>query len=134
MKRPNFERIICANEACELSDSKPIETFSPHQAYSLSEIMSRFEKGQRLPARMLFDPEMEITKNEIYMEDFDDAPPDNVLDVVDVEEHYREHNVHKREFKEKHIKGKGKGAQQSNQATEPEPDDSTSPDPAAKGN
>lgn len=127
MKRPNFERIISAKEACELSDSKPIETFSPHQAYSLSEIMSRFEKGQRLPARMLFDPEMEITKNEIYMEDFDDAPPDNVHDVVDVEEHYREHNVHKREYAERKKKKQGKDAPQPEGKDEPQ-----SQDPANK--
>lgn len=131
MKRPNFLPIICTKDAAEVSDSKPIETFVPHQSYSLSEIMQRFERGQRLPARMLFNPESEFTENSLYMEDFEDAPPDDVRDVVDVQNYYEAHQVHKREFAEKKKKGKGKGAPQTEPATEPKPEPPVPEDPAA---
>lgn len=119
MKRPNFERIICTKDASEVSDSKPIETFVPHQSFTLSEIMSRFEKGQRLPARPLFDLEQEFTKGEVYMEDFEDAPPDDVRDVVDVQDHYMEHQEHKKDYSERQKKKKGKDEPQSKGKDEP---------------
>lgn len=124
MKRPNFEPIICTFDAAEEVDSKPIETFIPNQSYSLSELMSRFEKGQRLPAHHLFNPDSEFTSGAVYEETFDEAPPDDVRDVVDVEHYYREHQEHKREFTERKKKKKqGEGAQPPKQATDPQPQD-----------
>lgn len=108
IKRPKFSAIISTKDAAEVSDSKPIETFIPHQSFSLSEIMLRFEHGQRLPARPLFNPDSEFTEGSVYMEDFEEAPPDDVHDIVDVQSYYNEHQVHKREFEAKQRKKKDK--------------------------
>lgn len=125
MERPKiFPLFTQKSEFCEKSSKKPVETFIPNQSYTLSELVSRFEKGQRLPCHLNFQPGDNMTKDQLYEETFEDAPPTDVHDIVDVEQHYREHQVHKSEFnkkkKEKQAKQATPVAQQAKQFPTPQ--------------
>lgn len=135
MERPKFKRILTQkSDFCEISSEKPVETFVPHQAISIAELVSRFERGQRLNVHSNFAPgsnfenisdeeAMSRIKNESM--ETDDFPPTDVYDVADVERHYSEHQVHKSEFKERQRKKREEAQQekrkQSQQADEPTP-------------
>lgn len=126
MERPNFQPIFSSkDDFCEITDEKPVESFVPNQAMTLSELMSRFEKGQRLSVHCNFKVESELTEGSIYEESFDDAPP-ICHDVTDVEEYYRAHQVHKREFAEKQKKAKEQAQQAQAQQAKPEGENSES--------
>lgn len=112
---------------CEKSNSKPIKAFIPNQAISLKELVTRFERGQRLNIHENFKPLSNCTNgNYIYEEDFDDAPPDDVHDIVDVHRYYLEHEEHKEDYQRRQ-KEKGKKTQQ---ASAKQVDEPTPPDPA----
>lgn len=122
MSRPNFQPIFTEkSEFSEVSSDKPVNTFVPHQAMSLAELVSRFEKGQRLNVHSNFpagDNFQRITDDEALASirsesmDTDDFPPVGVHDIAEVQSLYEEHEVHKREFTER-MKTKKKEAQQA---------------------
>lgn len=127
MERPKFEPIFSKkSEFCEKSSSQPVSTFIPHQAISLKELVSRFERGQRLNVHMNFRPGSnleDITDEEalqrIKSEDMDsvDFPPVGIHDIADFEEAYKEHQNHKVDFKQRQQKKmEEKQAQQKKQA------------------
>jgi hypothetical protein len=102
MVKPKVFGIFTQKEDfCEKSSKKPCKAFVPHQAMDLKELVTRFENGQRLGVKENFRIEDEFTRNCVYEERFDDAAPDDVHDVVDVEQHYRAHQSHKSEYAEK---------------------------------
>lgn len=123
MKRSNFESILEKKDYVERSSSKPVETFIPNQAMNLKELVLRFERGQRLNVHENFRAGSNFTESKIYEEDFEDAPPDDIHDIVDVQQYYESHKQRKSDFKEK-LKSK-------NQKTEakPKPEDSLTPSP-----
>lgn len=137
MKRPNIYPIFTEeSEFCEKSSSKQMSDFVPHQSYKISELVSRFERGQRLPVHMNFKPGSnfqaisdEQAEKRINAEQFHDCDfaPTDVHDVVDVQAHYNEHQEHKKDFADRQKKAKqAKQAQQAQQAQQPP----TPPDPA----
>lgn len=109
MKRPNFEPIFTdKSDFCERTSEKPVETFVPNQSMTLSEMMRRFESGQRLnvhssPMNQFYSSEEEADLNS---ERFEDAPPTDVHDISDVHRYYKEHQERKQEFAEKRKKAK----------------------------
>lgn len=118
MERPNFQPIFTKkSDFCERVSSQPVKTFIPNQAIKLSELVSRFEHGQRLNVHSNFAPGDNFTNDQIISESFDDAPPDDVHDIVDVHEYYQQHESHKREFKDRMKKKK----EESQQAQPQEP-------------
>lgn len=121
MNRPNFEPIFSEKrEFCEKCSDVPVKTFIPHQAMDLKELVSRFEHGQRLNVHENFRPMSNFTQDSIYEESFDDAPPSDVHDIVDVERYYQAHQVHKSEYKAK--KAKSKQAPPKEEAPQDKPD------------
>lgn len=137
MIRPKFQPIFEGkSDFCEQSDSKPVETFVPNQAISLSELISRFERGQRLNVHTNFrvGSNLEDLTDEEALQrireeslDSDDFPPDDVHDIVDVQREKELHDVHKREFHErvKRNKEEAKQAPKAKQASDdtlPPPD------------
>lgn len=128
MKRPNFEQIFSSpDEFLERTDPKPIKSFVPNQAMKLSELMSRFERGQRLNVHTNFKPMSNFTDGKVYEETFDEVPP-ICHDVVDVQEYYEAHKAHKAAFQQRQ-KEKAKQAKQPKQAPQADP---TPPDPAVQ--
>lgn len=135
MERPNFQPIFTKkSDYCEKTNKKPINEFVPHQAITLPELVSRFERGQRLNVHANFRPGSnfeditdEEALNRIRTEniDADDFPPYDAHDIVDVQNAMQEHEYHKNEFKER-MKKKREQAQQAQQqqaqqAPEPTP-------------
>lgn len=108
MNRPNFIPIFTEkSDFCEESVSKPVETFIPKQAISISELVQRFERGQRLNVHANFAPgsnfdniddDTALARIKSENIDSDDFPPTNVYDIADVEAHYLAHQEHKQEF------------------------------------
>lgn len=149
MKLANFEPIFTdEKQFCERSSSKPIETFVPHQAISLKELVSRFERGQRLNVKQNFLPgdnfyrgssddveDQRIVANDFAQDEmrFEQSAPDDVHDVVDVHDYYRDHLKQKSEY-EQRMKEKKEEAKKAKQAPAPQANqaDSTPPpvDPA----
>lgn len=86
------------SQICERTNPNPIDTFVPHQALDLKTLIQRFERGQRLNVHQNFTPMSNMTSDSLYVEDFEEAPPDNVHDIVDVESHYRAHQEHKADY------------------------------------
>lgn len=83
-------------------DVKPIADFIPGQAYCLSDLMKRFERGQRLGVRENFNLASELCpegQEGFYDENFDNAPPEDVTDIVDIQRLYNEHQETKQEYK-----------------------------------
>lgn len=109
MNRPNFEPIFTdKSDYCEVSDPQPVESFIPNQALDLKELVSRFERGQRLNVHNNFAPGSnfenisdEEAMRQIQNETFDDCPPTGVYDIADVQQLKEEHEIHKREFASK---------------------------------
>lgn len=102
MKKTNFSYDIARkSNFFERSSEKPIKSFVPHQSMPLCELVRRFESGQRLNVKMNFDPSDQFTRDNIYEEDFEDAPPDDIHDVVDVQNALAEHEQRMQNFKEK---------------------------------
>lgn len=142
MNRPNFEPIFeSENEFCEVSSSKPFKDFIPGQALDLKELVSRFERGQRLNVHNNFAPganfeniSAEEAKQRIMTEsiDSDDFPPTDVHDVVDVERHYREHETHKREFQQRMKEKKQAQQEQRKQSQQAQPPAPPQPAPPAE--
>lgn len=87
----------------EKVDSKPCETFIPGQSVRLSELVARFDRGQRLniPTR----PSNWVEEG-VPDESFTDAPPDNINDIVDVDAYKCELSERKNALKEKYQKKK----------------------------
>lgn len=98
-----------------------MKTFIPNQAIKLSELVSRFEHGQRLNVHSNFAPGDNFTNNQIISESFDDAPPDDVHDLVDVHEYYQQHEAHKKEFKVRMNKKKEESQQAQPEQAPQEP-------------
>lgn len=133
MKRPNFEPIFTKkSEYSEKCVSKPVNTFVPGQAITIKELVTRFERGQRLNVHSNFAPgsNMQAITDEQAMAriksedmDSDDFPPTGVHDIADVEAHYIEHNQRKSDFSAR-LKKKAeetKQAQQKKQAQQDTP-------------
>lgn len=138
MNRPKFEPIFTQkSDYCERSSQTPIESFVPHQAISLTELISRFERGQRLNVHMNFragDNLENISDEEafarIHSEDMDsdDFPPTDVHDVVDVQRELELNDIHKREFKARQEEKKKQAQQAAKQAQQAKQDE-LPPDP-----
>lgn len=79
----------------QYANPKPCSSFVPGQAYKLSELMLRYESGQRLGVRETFN-----IYDEVHGEDetFNMAPPEDVVDVVDVQRLYKQHERVKQEL------------------------------------
>lgn len=102
MERPKVYGIFSKkSDFCEKSSKKPCKAFVPHQAMDLKELVTRFENGQRLGVKENFSIDSEFTRDSIYEENFEDAAPDDVHDVVDVEKAYRLHQQTVAEFSKK---------------------------------
>ena len=70
MERPNFQPIFSSqNDFCEVTEDKPVSTFIPNQAMKISELMARFERGQRLGVHCNFTPESEFTHEHLQHHD-----------------------------------------------------------------
>lgn len=122
MKRPIFEPIITQKEASERSSSTPISTFVPHQAMNLAELIRRFESGQRLNVHENFPAMSNFTRDKIYSESFEDAPGDDVHDIVDIQREIESHNDHKKDYQQRKKKAQADAAQRK-QAEEAKPAD-----------
>lgn len=141
MNRPKFEPIFTNNsDFCEKSSDKPISSFVPHQAISLTELISRFERGQRLNVHMNFrvgDNIENISDDEalarIKSEDMntDDFPPTDVHDVVDVQREMELNDIHKRKFNERQKEKKKQAQQAAQQAQQAKPVTPTPEPPVA---
>ena len=86
----------------EKCDPKPDSSVIPGQAVKLSELLQRFERGQRLnihlnPGNEWF-PEDQV---EAKSEHFEDAAPEDIQDIVDVENFHNSVQEHKRDFQER---------------------------------
>lgn len=127
MEKPKFVQKIEKKDYIERTSDVPVKTFVPHQSMKLKELVERFERGQRLNVHENFRPMSNFTENSLYEEGFDDAPPDDVHDVVDVHAYYMEHQEHKHDFA-KRQKGKAKAASEDPQAPQVSP--TLPPDPA----
>lgn len=115
---------------CERTSPQPVKSFVAGQAIDLKTLIQRFERGQRLNVHENFRPMSNFTEGSLYVEDFDDAPPDNIHDVVDVEEHYREHQEHKKDFakrKKEAKQGEDVSKDDPKQATDSTPLDESNP-------
>lgn len=125
MNRPNFQPIFTQkSDFCEQSSDKPVKTFVPGQAMKLSELMRRFEQGQRLNVHENFAPMSNFTRDSVYEETFDDAPPSDIHDIVDVHEYYKEHQHEIAEYKKLLKKKKETQQAQPSQPQAPQvPDD-----------
>ena len=122
MKRPNFESIFDKkSDFCEKSSSTPVKSFVPHQAISLRELVSRFERGQRLNVHQNFRPMDNFTDGKIYEESFEDAPPHDITDVTDVHNYYRAHQEHVKHYKQRKIDEKAEKAKANKAAEETKP-------------
>lgn len=142
MKRPNFESIFDGkNDFCEISVSKPVNTFVPHQALDLKELVSRFERGQRLNVHNNFAPGSNfenITDDEALARlksesmETDDFPPTDVHDVADVEAHYRALQEQKQDFKRRMKEKKEKAQQAQQKQAQPANDAPPTPSPASE--
>lgn len=109
MIRPKFQPIFEKDsDFCEVSNDKPIKSFVPHQALDLKELIARFDAGQRLNVHENFTPLANFTRDKIYEESFEDCPPDDIHDVVDVQEYYQAHENHKRDFQKRQKENKAK--------------------------
>ena len=116
MEIPKVNQIFTKkSDFCEKVSSKPVESYIPNQAIKLSELVSRFEHGQRLNVHQNFRVEDQFTNDSIYAESFDDAPPDDVHDVVDVHAYYLEHQKHKAEYSARKKKEKEESQQAQHQ-------------------
>lgn len=131
MKRPNFEPIFEEkSDFCEISSDKPVNTFVPNQAISISELIARFERGQRLGVHCNFRPGEnfedipdEVAKAKMHSEDMDsdDFPPTDVHDVVDVHELYEQHQAHKADFSARRKKKVEEAQQAKKKAQQADP-------------
>lgn len=116
------------SEFCEVSSDVPVETLVPGQAITLNELVSRFEKGQRLnisdnPTNVMYRTEEEAEANS---ERFEDAPPDGIHDITDVEAHYRAHQSRKKEFDAQQKEKRSKQAKPAEAPQDPTPPTSPS--------
>lgn len=132
MERPKFVSIFSQkSEFCEVTDEKPVDSFIPGQALDLKELVSRFERGQRLnvhnnfaPGSNFYQASDEQAAADLQNETFDDCPPIGVYDVADVEQLKREHEVHKREFiSRKKKEAESKQAEPAKAPQDPAPKD-----------
>lgn len=108
MNRTKPKSIFCSkSEFCEKVSSKPIDSFVPNQAMKLKELVSRFERGQRLNVHSNFYPGSNfesMTDEEALWQiqhesmDTEDFPPIDVHDVSDVQRLQEENDVRKRDF------------------------------------
>lgn len=122
MEKPKiFIKFAKQSEYCEKSSSKPVSSFIPKQAMTLAEMVARFDRGQRLNIKQNFAPEQQFTQNSIYEEDFDDAPPDDIHDIVDVQNAYETHKQKVSEFKEKRKKKPAPKQKKEETPVEPTP-------------
>lgn len=113
----DFQNNLPTNfEIFEKVSQNPVPEFVPRQAYNLSELIRRFEHGQRLGVHCNFNPLNECQGND---ETFETAPPEDVVDVVDVQRHYEQHQRQKQEF----VKAKSKQAPPKEEAMQDKPED-----------
>lgn len=82
----------------EKSSDIPVKTFVPHQAITLRDLVSRFERGQRLNVHQNFSPQSNMTEGQIVEESFEEAAPDDIHDIVDVYSYMKEHEQRKSAF------------------------------------
>lgn len=127
MERPKFSEKISKKDYIERTSDKPVKSFISGQAMDLTELIARFERGQRLNVHQNFRPMQDWTEGKIVEEDFDEAPPDDVHDVADVERYYHAHQQHKQEFSEKQ---KSKRSQQEQPKQAPQESETPPLDPA----
>lgn len=133
MNRPKFNPIFTKkSDYCEKSSKTPVETFVPHQALNLAELIQRFERGQRLNVHCNFAPGsnlMNCTDEQAFeMMKADDMehgfPPTDVHDICDVEREYSAHKQHKQEFAERMKAKKSAKGKETKEAPKEAPEDS----------
>lgn len=138
MKRPKFEPIFeKKSDFCEVSSEKPVSSFISGQAISISELIKRFERGQRLGVHCNFRPGENfenISDEQVALQmraedmDSDDFPPVGVHDITDVEEHYKIHQAHKADFSARRKKKEDEAKQAKQKAQQAESNLPTPPD------
>lgn len=134
MKRPIFQTIFeQKSDFCEKSSKMPVETMIPGQAIKISELVVRYDRGQRLnvhanfPAGSNFDnitdeEALRQIQNEVIDENM--FPSDDVHDLVDVQREYEAQEARKAEFAEKIKKKRSPQAPPQDEAPQdPKPDD-----------
>lgn len=108
-------------------DSKPSETFIPGQSVKLHELVDRFCRGQRLNVHYNQPNEFYRTAQECdhHSESFEDCPPSDIYDIVDVERYSEELSARKKALKERvsERKSKLKKPEESKQAPLEAPQD-----------
>lgn len=97
MNKPKIFKNFSIDELdfCEKSSSTPDECFVPGQAIRLSELVARFERGQRLNVHLY---NSNIVSEDTPDERFDDAPPEDIQDIVDVDAYNRSLKERKRDL------------------------------------
>lgn len=117
----------------EKSSDLPVKTFVPHQAITLKELVSRFERGQRLNVHQNFKPFENMTDGHIVEESFEEAAPDDIYDVVDVHEYVQEHEQRKSAFNKRQKEKKQSESKQAQEIKTPAPQDDTIKQPKSEG-
>lgn len=87
----------------ERVDSKSDPSFVPNQAIKLSELVARFQKGQRLNVHMTKTNDFYETNEEVLRnsERFEDCPPADLNDIVDVMNFQEELSQRKSDLKDR---------------------------------
>lgn len=91
------------DQPIERVDEKPDSSFVPNQAIKLSELVARFQRGQRLNVHMTTPNEFYATDEEakLHHEHFDDCPPADLNDIVDVMQYQEELDQRKKDLKDR---------------------------------
>lgn len=125
MERSTIPVLTDKKDYCEVSSSKPVSGFIPNQSLKISELIERFESGRRLNVHENFKPLSNFTDGRIEIEDFSDAAPEGIHDIVDVHEYYNAHKEHVADYKKRKAKAKQASQVQTQQAQPaPAPSDS----------
>lgn len=96
------------NQPIERVSQKSDPSFVPHQAIKLSELVARFQRGQRLNVHMTTPNEFYATDEEVKRnsERFEDCPPADIHDIVDVMQYQEELDQRKSDLKDRIAKKK----------------------------
>lgn len=105
---------VCALEAT----SKDCPEFVPGQSFSISDLLERFSRGQRLPGIHMDQPNPNFVGADVPDESLDDAPP-TALDIVDVEALDAENQAIRRERQQVAGEAARKAAEEAKKDVEP---------------
>lgn len=117
----------------EKSSDIPVKTFVPHQAITLRDLVSRFERGQRLNVHQNFRPQSNMTEGQIVEETFEEAAPDDIHDIVDVHNYMQEHEQRKSAFNKRQKEKKQEESKQAPKTEKQAPQDDNVKQPKSEG-